>query len=377
MSFIAVVLSTRIVYSCSLRVITEPITDRETHPLCSNTASKMDADHDFTSILRHDDKLRRMIGPTVKFENLKTLANDLRMRSQQVSSSLNATKVFVTLATLCPTISGTDPKLNLKRAIVLGRQLQSVGSLMPLVVLISDYGDCDLARHYDGRKLDDLNMEFLRVPNGIFMPDELPQPEEHPWSMTWKFTYPKSYIWALTGFSNIVYLDNDVVILQNIDDLFDSSQQFGVQMAFNQKGCNHEPFEENLKNGGASNLMVLVPNVTHFHNILELTKQVATEGLMQEGRADDQAIIYQYFKDQVAHRPPEDLLFSECLTHFDCSVGNVRVVHLGGHGKDILRNMCNSPGQNSSQFEKVIMRYVNFAHDAGVAAQVDDADHLC
>jgi alpha-N-acetylglucosamine transferase len=266
-------------------------------------------------------------------------------------------------------MSDKDPRLNLKRALVLGKQLQSVGSQFPLLVLIVDFGDCDLARQYAGRKLDDLNIEFIRVPTGIFVEEKLPKTGID----QWKWSYPKIYMWSMTRFSKLAYLDNDIVVLQNIDDLLDSPQEFGVHMSGNAGGCTAARFEDNFKFGGAANLLVLFPNVTIYNDLLGIMKEAA----IQEKVTNEQAFINEYFKKHMTQHPPEDMLFSSCFMHFGCNIGKIRAVHLGFVGRAFVESMCNTPGQKSVQIENVMMRYVNVSHDEKIAAHVHGVDHLC
>lgn len=221
----------------------------------------------------------------------------------------------------------------LLHSLVLARSLRRVNSSYPLIVLIPDQEDCGLLLEYQGRVIKDLNMAFLRVPPALFRPEALPKPLEH----RWRFTYPKSYVWAMDSFERLVYLDGDVMVLHNSDDLFDLPDPRRLRMSTNQRACDKLPFEANVL-GAASNLMVLAPHLHDFYPMLEEFRLARGRGLWQEGSADDQSIIERHFREQgrLERLPPADMLYTECLRLYNCQVKSVRALHFGNLGRLIL-----------------------------------------
>jgi len=283
----------------------------------------------------------------------------LSKQSYDLASKLNVKRAFVTTTTLCPTTHGVDPRTYLKHVLVLGHALQAVNSSFPLVALIMDSTDCHLVKEYDGRELKELNMIFVRVPVGTFNQDEMPKPQKE----NWRYTFPKTYIWAMTGFQKLVFLDGDVIVMKNLDDLLDSSQISGVHMATRQGACPHPKFEQNLHMGGASNLMVLQPNLDDFRNI--------HRKIVESEKGNDQAIIAEHFKDRLVLRPPADMLYTECLMKFDCRLDDIRAVHLGFAGRGLLTKKGGLPSTLGSTTQQIFEQYLGFCNHNKIEAHVE------
>jgi glycogenin len=77
----------------------------------------------------------------------------------------------------------------------------------------------------------------------------------------WNFTYSKLNIFGLTQFDKIVYLDSDMLILQNIDDLFDKPHMSAVMI----RGTLPELSTWNQLNSG---LLVVEPSTEIFDDML-------------------------------------------------------------------------------------------------------------
>uniref|UniRef100_A0A7S1KYZ7 Hexosyltransferase n=1 Tax=Alexandrium catenella TaxID=2925 RepID=A0A7S1KYZ7_ALECA len=267
--------------------------------------------------------------------DMNAAAEVVRARSKHLAQEVfNTTRAFVTLATLCQSSQLREKQAYfLMHTLTLARSLREVNSTYPLIVLVSDQQDCDLLLEYQGRVLQELNVAFMRVPAHFFRPEALPEPMV----VNWRYTYPKSYVWAMDGFERLVYLDADVMMLRNSDDLFDLPDPGHLYMSTNQRACDKQPFEANDL-GAASNLMVLSPQYSAFRGLLEEFKGVRRHKLWEEGEADDQSIIRQHFKDLhlLKQLPQADMLFTECLRLYNCEVTAVRALHFGNAGRLVL-----------------------------------------
>lgn len=308
---------------------------------------------------------------------MNAVAETVRRRSEYFAREVfNTTRAFVTLATLCNAVHPSKPAYFLMHSLTLAWALQDVNSTYPLIVLVSDQEDCDLLLEYEGRVLQDLNMAFLRVPPRYFKPEALPEP----FKVHWRYTYPKSYVWAMDGFERLVYLDADVIVLRNSDDLFELPETGHLYMSTNQQACNKEPFEANNL-GGASNLMVLSPQKTDFFALLEKFRKVRQRRLMEEGEADDQSIIGEYFKEarRLTRLPPADMLFTDCLLHFNCEVGAVRALHFGDAGRLVLDQGRNPlTVEMDHTWKPVFHKWADFCHsDVVMAACNGHCKGLC
>lgn len=94
-----------------------------------------------------------------------------------------------------------------------------------------------------------------------------------------KNTFDKLSVFSLTEYEKIVYLDLDLLILENIDDLFAYN---GLAMAMD------HPFT-NLHNSG---VMIIEPNMDDYYNLIKLM----VEKMKNQEQLGDQDIINEYFK---------------------------------------------------------------------------------
>ena len=95
----------------------------------------------------------------------------------------------------------------------------------------------------------------------------------------YKNTFDKLSIFQLTEYKKIVYLDLDLLILENIDDLFCYN---GPAMAYD------HPFS-NLHNSG---VMVIEPNINDYNGLIK----IMIKRMKKQEQLGDQNIINEYFK---------------------------------------------------------------------------------
>lgn len=102
----------------------------------------------------------------------------------------------------------------------------------------------------------------------------------------WKNTYEKLYIFSLTQFKKIVYIDSDIFVMKNIDYLFDKPH-----MSACEDGFSH--FENSFDKIFNAGIMVIEPKENETQNIIEF----AISNLMDSERINEQIILNNYFKD--------------------------------------------------------------------------------
>lgn len=96
----------------------------------------------------------------------------------------------------------------------------------------------------------------------------------------WKYTFDKLNVFSLTEYQKIVYLDLDLLILENIDNLFlEPSLSMPLDL----------PFNLNKYNSG---IMVIEPNMNDYRKMIKLVEKSAKLGR----KISDQNIINEYFK---------------------------------------------------------------------------------
>lgn len=122
----------------------------------------------------------------------------------------------------------------------LHQSLRKTGNRFPLLVAISG----GLDRSIDSR-LTERGMHVLRLPPPLEFPEALKRESGH-----WANTFDKLRLFDLPGFSKLVYLDSDMMVLKNIDELFDRPHMSAVAAG----RCIHPDWI-----GLNSGLMVIVP----------------------------------------------------------------------------------------------------------------------
>ncbi len=144
----------------------------------------------------------------------------------------------------------------------------------------------------------------------------------------WNHTFDKLYIWTLTQFDKVVFLDSDMQIVGNIDFLFEKPHMSAVVAdKYNFPGL------RKLNSG----LMVIKPNLEEFAGLLDAWYS----GKIQEEIVGDQDIIRYYFSswDDESLGLPQgcNVLYSESYDWMNIiheyDVAPVRVVHYIGKKK--------------------------------------------
>lgn len=108
----------------------------------------------------------------------------------------------------------------------------------------------------------------------------------------WHNALTKLSIFDLTDYDKLVYVDNDVLALQNVDELFDKPHMSAIKDFHGQR----DEF--------CSGLLVIEPNHDEYLKILEFFKNFKTDGMIH-----DQLILQKYFKDWTKH--PELVLSND------------------------------------------------------------------
>lgn len=98
----------------------------------------------------------------------------------------------------------------------------------------------------------------------------------------WIYTFDKINIFSLVEYEKIVYLDSDLLILNNIDELFDYNS---LSM------CKDAPFSELFNTG----VIVLNPNLDDYNKMKDLVRIQDTKNQ----KISDQNIINEYFNGKI------------------------------------------------------------------------------
>jgi len=82
--------------------------------------------------------------------------------------------------------------------------------------------------------------------------------------------YSKLHLWNLLDYDKIVYMDSDMLVMQNIDNLF---------YEFNELSACADLYPDTFNSG----IMVLQPNETTFYNMRTVYKNVSSYNVGDQG----------------------------------------------------------------------------------------------
>lgn len=148
----------------------------------------------------------------------------------------------------------------------------------------------------------------------------------------WTYTFDKLLLWGLTAYDKLVFLDSDMMVLSNIDDLFDKPPMSAVQAGF---------LLHNDWNRLNSGLMVIEPNVEVRDRLLsQLPVTIQSYNDAQSG-VGDQDVINDVFpnwsNEEELHLLEGYNLFFKHLTiyhkRFGFQMKDIKVVHFIGKQK--------------------------------------------
>jgi glycogenin len=170
----------------------------------------------------------------------------------------------------------------LEGVLVLNYSLKKVGSKYPLTVLVS----IDLYKNYSKiteiLTYNKINFLVLEIKNRL--PIEVTQKI---CSKRWINTFDKLQVFGLTTYSKIVFLDSDMLVVKNIDHLFEAAHLSFATASEQVSGCE----DWILPNSG---MMVIVPQKGLPERIFEKWEQVH----IYKKDFSDQDLIQAYFADR-------------------------------------------------------------------------------
>lgn len=143
----------------------------------------------------------------------------------------------------------------------------------------------------------------------------------------WNNTFDKLFVWSLTQFEKVVFLDSDMQVIKNIDFLFEKPHMSAVRAdEWNEPGL------DKLNSG----MMVIQPNLEDYNGLIELFRS----GSLLLKNMGDQDIIREYYKDWGCHpeltlSPGLNVLYSEVSAGLikETDVSPVSVIHYIGKKK--------------------------------------------
>jgi glycogenin glucosyltransferase len=169
----------------------------------------------------------------------------------------------------------------LKGVLVLRESLLRVGARYCLVAIITE----NVSPEIDGI-LVKFNIEPRRVSRNIDVPESMKVFNEEHGLSHFNNTFGKFHIFNLLDYDKLVYLDSDMILLNNVDILFDSPHMSAVVAGKNFPGNDHW----NELNAG---LMVVVPEP----GLLDKLIATIPEAARQRRNQADQSVLHVFYND--------------------------------------------------------------------------------
>ena len=182
-------------------------------------------------------------------------------------------KAFVTLLSTANYLPGV---------LALNESLRRTGTRYPLLVVLS----CDTPQNVE-TTLVSRNIKVFRLKGSLKIPDIHRTSNGH-----WGNTFDKIQLFGLTDYEKLVYVDSDMMVLQNIDELFEKPHMSAVAA-----GRMLYPTSVRLNSG----LMVIEP-ADHIPELIAEKLDAAMHQVAQLGvsAVGDQDLINAYYSDWTA-----------------------------------------------------------------------------
>lgn len=235
-------------------------------------------------------------------------------------------------------ITALSDKNYLKGCLVLNESLKQVNSQYPLVVLASKDLDTKTIR-----TLKKNNIEIVYPKNDLNLPENIIKQNTEADFAYWTKTFIKLLAFDLDEYEKIVLVDNDIIILENIDDLFKKPHMSGVALfkdTMGSKDC-------------SSGFLVIEPQKDFSKNFNSIIEKISNDNK----HVGDQDVINQYYPNW----------FDNKALHLDIDYhimfGDVWFYYTKfGYGKDKAIKSVHFPGKKKPWMKPIthIEHYIKF-----------------
>ena len=192
----------------------------------------------------------------------------------------------------------------LKGVLALNRALKAVKAVFPFYCVLSESINNDIQKG-----LENEDVSCIRLTRSSVSAVN----QEGDFFSHWSYTFDKLQIWGLTQFEKIVFLDSDMLILRNIDHLFECCPFSAVPAGYS--SCLREDWL--YLNSG---LMVIEPDLHVEKELLDLAPGVIKEFRDNGQTVGDQDVIKRYCvgwnKQTELHLDEGYNLFADYLTYY-------------------------------------------------------------
>lgn len=150
----------------------------------------------------------------------------------------------------------------------------------------------------------------------------------------WDYTYFKFRIFELEEYDKVVYLDSDMLVMKNIDELFDE-KTIGVC----RDGYQFTGIKDDIDCGCNSGLLVIKPDRGLFEKLL-----AEIPGYIKSGRSGDQGILNKFLGDNTwlpeIYNMTPNMVDKACYRtrYYDFKYADVKVFHFIWSFKPFMNN---------------------------------------
>lgn len=170
--------------------------------------------------------------------------------------------------------------------LMLNNSLHKVDSKYPLFCLLSQGIEPEVVDI-----LDKARIQYIFLKSQVYSKEVPTNKQDSNWDFSsWNYTFDKLRIWGLTQFEKIVFVDSDIIIVRNIDHLFDRDT-FTASLAGVLYPTNHGL---DFLNSG---VMVVVPDKVIENGMVELAQRIIPDMQKAGKPVGDQDIINAYLPD--------------------------------------------------------------------------------
>ena len=207
----------------------------------------------------------------------------------------------------------------LKGALALAESLKQVKAKYPFTILIT----CDISKE-DEDKIKSHDMQIIKKSN-IKLPETIKTKNDKGNFSHWTNTFDKLLLFELTEFEKLVYLDSDMYVRQNIDELFEKKH---LSATIDRR---YGPSVSKEWTKLTSGLMVIEPKQNVLPNFYEIINKI----IDKKDSIGDQDIIQEYdktwdIKEELHLDVGYNLFFPHIdyyITYNNYKLEDIKVVH--------------------------------------------------
>ena len=212
--------------------------------------------------------------------------------------------------------------------LALHESLKRTGTPYPFVTAVSAHISPEI-----DTVLERAGIIVRRIPETTAIPKDMVANNGH-----WGHTFDKVHLFGLPGFSKLVYVDSDMIVLENMDELFDKPHMSAVAAG------RLVDTDSTRLNGG---LMVIEPVDKLADGIFATLPKALAEVAAMGGKAiGDQDLINAYYPDW---RITPELQLGQGYNMFQCYLDQ----HIEKHGFRLPQHFSQVPGKNGQPIKIV------------------------